>query len=154
MPQGTLAEKVRAGGAGIPAFYTPTGVGTVIELGGFPIKLGANGKDVVIGSEPKERKTFDGKDYILEKSITSDFALVKGWKADKKGNVMFRKTARNFNPDMATAGRKCIVEVEEIVEEGELEPDHIHLPAVYVDKIVKGEVYEKRIEFRTIQVPG
>ena len=108
----------------------------------------------MIGSDPKERKTFDGRDYILENSIVGDFALVKGWKADTKGNVMFRKTARNFNPDVATAGKKCIVEVEEIVAEGELDPDHIHLPAVYVDRIVKGEVYEKRIEFKTLHIPG
>jgi len=153
-PQGTLAEKLRAGGAGIPAFFTSTGVGTLIEEGGFPILLGKNGTDVIIGAEPRERRNYDGKDYILEKSITGDFSLVKAWKADTKGNVMFRKTARNFNPDVATAGRTCIVEVEEIVAEGELDPDHIHLPAVYVDRIVLGEKYEKRIEFKTMHVEG
>ena len=145
---------MRAGGAGIPAFFTSTAVGTVIEQGGFPIKLGANGKDVIIGSKPRERRTFGGRDFILEESITGDFSLVKGWKADTKGNVMFRKTARNFNPSVATAGRKCIVEVEEIVAEGELDPDHIHLPAVYVDRVVLGEKYEKRIEFKTLHVEG
>lgn len=147
VPQGTLAEKCRAGGAGIPAFFTSTGVGTLIEKGGFPILLSTDGKTTIIGSKPRERRTYNGKDYVLEESITGDYALVKAWKADTKGNVMFRKTARNFNPDVATAGRKCIVEVEEIVAEGELDPDHIHLPAVYVDSIVKGEKYEKRIEF-------
>ena len=145
---------MRAGGAGIPAFFTSTGVGTVIETGGFPIKLGSNGKDVIIGSLPKERRTYEGREYILESSILGDYALVKGWKADTKGNVIFRKTARNFNPEVATAGRKCIVEVEEIVPEGSLDPDNIHLPAVYVDRIVQGEKYEKRIEFKTMFVPG
>ena len=153
-PQGTLAEKLRAGGAGIPAFYTATAAGTVLEDGGFPIKLGPDGKEVVIASKPKERRTFGGRDYILEESITGDYSLVKAWKADTKGNVIFRKTARNFNPDVAVAGRHCIVEVEEIVEEGTFDPDQIHLPACYVNTIVKGEVYEKRIEFRTIHVEG
>ena len=139
VPQGTLCEKMRAGGAGIPAFFTSTGAGTLIQKGGFPIKLGSDGKEVIIGAEPKESRMFNGKEHILENSITGDYALVKGWKADTKGNVIFRKTARNYNPDCAVAGKKCIVEVEEIVEEGELDPDHIHLPAVYVDKIVKGE---------------
>lgn len=129
-------------------------MGTVLELGGFPIKLAPNGKDTLIGSKPRERRTFNGRDYILEDSVVGDYALVKGWKADTKGNVMFRKTARNFNPEMATAAKKCIVEVEEIVNEGELDPDSIHLPACYVDSIVKGEVYEKRIEFRTLHVEG
>ena len=116
--------------------------------------MAPNGKDTLIGSEPKERRTINGRDYILENSIVGDFALVKGWKADTKGNVMFRKTARNFNPDVATAGKKCIVEVEEIVAEGELDPDHIHLPAVYVDRVVLAEKLEKRIEFKTLHVPG
>lgn len=108
----------------------------------------------MIGAEPRERRNFNGRDFILEQSITGDVSIIKAWKADKKGNVMFRKTARNFNPDVATAGRTCIVEVEELVEEGELDPDHIHLPAVYVDKIVVGEKFEKRIEFKTMHVEG
>ena len=118
-----MAEKMRAGGAGIPGFYTATGYGTVIEEGGFPIKLGSDSKTVVIASEKKERKVFGDREYILEKSITGDFALIKGWKADEKGNVVFRKSARNFNPDVATAGKVCIVEVEEIVPSGTLDPD-------------------------------
>ena len=153
-PQGTLAEKCRAGGAGIPGFYTSTGVGTVIEAGGFPILLSSDGKSTIIGSEPREKKTFNGKDYILEPSLSGDFSLVKGQVADEAGNVIFNKTARNFNPDVATAGKTCIVEVEEIVKNGDLNPDHIHLPACYVNRIVKGSDYEKRIEFRMTHVEG
>jgi len=118
VPQGTLAEKCRAGGAGIPAFFTPTGVGTLVEEGGFPIKLASDGITAVVPSAPRERRTYNGKNYILEESITGDFALVKGWRADEFGNVQFRKAARNFNPPVATAGRICIVEVEEIVPAG------------------------------------
>ncbi len=129
VPQGTLAERVRAGGAGIPAFFTPTGVGTLV-------------------AEGKEVRSFDGREYVMERAIKGDFSLVKAWKADKLGNLVYRKTARNFNPMMATAGKVCIVEVEEIVEAGELDPDHIHTPAVYVDRIVLGK-FEKRIEQRT-----
>jgi len=154
VPQGTLAEKIRSGGSGIPAFYTPTGVGTVLEKGGFPIKLGTDGKSTVIGSEPREKKTFSGRDYIMEPTITGDFAFVKAWKADTNGNLVFRKTARNFNPDVATAGKICIAEVEEIVAEGELDPDHIHLPAVYVNRIVKAQTNEKRIEFKFLHQEG
>ena len=131
-PQGTLAERIRAGGAGIPGFYTATGVGTDIATG-------------------KETKEFDGKMYILERAITGDFALVKAWKADPSGNLVFRKTARNFNPLMATAGRVTIVEVEELVEMGELDPDSIHLPGVYVQHIVHSPSFEKRIERRTVR---
>ncbi len=127
VPQGTLAEKLRSGGAGIPAFYTPTGCGTIIEKGGFPIKIGPDGKSTVIGSEPRERRTFDGVDYILEKTIRADFSLVKGLVADENGNVMFNKAARNFNPDVAMSGKTCIVEVEKIVPVGTLDPDTIHL---------------------------
>jgi 3-oxoacid CoA-transferase subunit A len=130
VPQGTLAEKIRAGGAGIPAFYTPTGVGTLI-------------------AEGKEEKEFDGRKYILEPSLVSDFSIVKAWKADKAGNLVYRKTARNFNPIMATAGKITIAEVEEIVEVGELDPDHIHTPGIYVQRIFRGEKFEKRIERRT-----
>lgn len=129
-PQGTLAERIRAGGAGIPAFYTATGVGTPI----------AEGKPV---------KEFDGKEYIEERAIVGDYAFVKAWKADKLGNLVYRKTARNFNPIMATAGKITIAEVEEIVEVGELDPDEIHTPAVFVQHVVLGDNYEKKIEKRT-----
>lgn len=128
-PQGTLAERMRAGGAGIPGFYTKTGVGTVI----------AEGKDV---------KTFDGQDYILERGIVADLAIVKAWKADESGNLIFRKTARNFNPPAATCGKVCVVEVEEIVPLGSLDPDAIHLPGIYVHRLIQGQ-HEKRIEQRT-----
>lgn len=130
-PQGTLAEKVRAGGAGIPAFYTPTGVGTLVAKG-------------------KETKTFDGREYILERAIKGDFAFVKAWKADKMGNLVYRKTARNFNPMMATAGKITIAEVEEIVEPGELDPDQIHTPGIYVKRLLQAK-FEKRIEQRTVR---
>ncbi len=129
VPQGTLAERVRAGGAGIPAFFTPTGVGTLVAKG-------------------KEVRDFEGREYVLERAIRGDYALVKAWKADKLGNLVYRKTARNFNPIMATAGRICIAEVEEIVETGTLDPDQIHTPAVYVKRLVKS-TFEKRIEQRT-----
>lgn len=147
IPQGTLAEKLRAGGAGIPAFYTATGNGTMVEEGGFPIKIS---KDNQILSGKKEKREYDGREYILERAITGDFSIIKGWKADEKGNVVFRKAARNFNPDVATAGKICIVEVEEIVPAGSLDPDSIHLPDVYVKRIIKGPSFEKRIEFRTV----
>ena len=132
-PQGTLAEKMRAGGAGIPAFYTATGYGTPV----------GEGKDV---------KEFKGRNYILEESITGEFAIVKGWKADRYGNVMYRHTAQNFNPMAATAGKITVVEVEEIVEIGELEPSQIHTPGIYVDRLIQG-TFEKRIEQRTITQP-
>ena len=146
VPQGSLAEKLRCAGAGIPAFFTPTGSGTLVEEGGFPIKLGSDGKTVVIPSQKKESRVFNGRNYILENSINCDFALIKGWKGDTKGNIVFRKTARNFNADAATAGKICIAEVEQLVHEGDLDPDEIHLPSVYVHRIIKGENYEKRIE--------
>ncbi len=146
VPQGTLAEKLRSGGAGIPAFYTPTGYGTLVQEGGFPIKLSKDGKSTLISSEKREVREFNGRNYIMENSITGDFALIKGWKGDTKGNIVFRKTARNFNADAATAGKICIAEVEELVHEGELDPDEIHLPGVYVHRIIKGNNYEKRIE--------
>ena len=130
VPQGSLAEKIRAGGAGIPAFYTPTGVGTLI-------------------AEGKETKIFNGKEYLLEESLVADFSLIRAWKADKHGNLVFRKTARNFNPMMAAAGKITIAEVEEIVEVGELDPDEIHTPGIYVQGIIKGK-QEKRIEHLTI----
>ncbi|KJZ17318.1 MULTISPECIES: CoA transferase subunit A [Halomonas] len=129
-PQGTLAEKMRAGGAGIPAFYTATGYGTPI-------------------GEGKEVREFNGRHYILEEAIVGDFAIVKGWKADRYGNVVYRKTAQNFNPMVATAGKITVVEVEEIVEPGELDPAEIHTPGIYVDRLIQG-TFEKRIEKRTV----
>ncbi|OOS24611.1 CoA transferase subunit A [Moraxella pluranimalium] len=130
-PQGTLAEKLRAGGAGIPAFFTKTGVGTQV-------------------AEDKEVREFDGEAYVMERSLTADVALVKAYKADKAGNLVFRKTARNFNPDVATAGKITVVEVEELVETGEIDPDSVHLPGIYVHRIVVNNNPEKRIEQRTI----
>ncbi len=135
-PQGTLAERLRAGGAGIPGFYTATGgVGTPI-------------------AEGKEVKVFDGKEYILEEGIVAEFALVKAWKADKLGNLVYRKTSRNFNPLAAMSGKITIAEVEEIVEVGELDPDHIHTPGVFVQRVLVGENYEKRIERLTVKKGG
>lgn len=131
-PQGTLAERMRAGGAGIPGFYTKTGVGTQV-------------------AEGKEVKNFDGQDYILERGIFADLAIVKAWKADESGNLVFRKTARNFNLPAATCGKFCIVEVEEVVPVGELNPDSIHLPGVYVQRMIIGAPYDKKIEFRTVR---
>lgn len=130
-PQGTLAERLRAGGAGIPGFYTPTGVGTLI-------------------AEGKEIKKFDGREYVLERGITGDFALVKAWKADPFGNLIYRKTARNFNPMVATAGKITIAEVEELVGPGELDPDQIHTPGIYIQRIVVNKTPVKRIEQRTV----
>ena len=130
-PQGTLAERMRAGGAGIPGFYTKTGVGTVI-------------------AEGKEHKDFNGQTYILETGLFADLSIVKAWKADESGNAIFRKTARNFNPPVAMCGRICVMEVEEIVPTGTLDPDHIHLPGIYVNRIVQGQ-HEKRIEQRTVR---
>ena len=129
-PQGTLAERMRAGGAGIPGFYTKTGVGTLVAVG-------------------KEVINFDGQDYILERGIFADLALVKAWRADEAGNVVFRKTARNFNVPAAQCGKVCVVEVEEIVPTGSLDPDAIHLPGVYVQRLIVGAPYDKKIEFRT-----
>ena len=130
-PQGTLAERMRAGGAGIPGFYTKTGVGTQIADG-------------------KEHKDFDGETYILERGIFADLSIVKAWKADTTGNAIFRKTARNFNPPAAMCGKTCVMEVEEIVEPGELDPDQIHLPGIYVHRLIQGD-HEKRIEKRTVR---
>lgn len=131
-PQGTLAERMRAGGAGIPGFYTKTGVGTKV-------------------AEGKETKTFNGEEYILEEGIFADLAIVKAWKADETGNLMFRKTARNFNQPAATCGKICVAEVEEIVPAGALDPDCIHLPGVYVNRMILGAPYDKKIEFRTVR---
>lgn len=130
-PQGTLAERMRAGGCGIPGFYTKTGVGTVI-------------------AEGKEHKDFDGETYVLEKGIFADLSIVKAWKADTTGNAIFRKTARNFNPPAAMCGKVCVMEVEEIVEPGQLDPDMIHLPGIFVHRLIQGE-HEKRIEQKTVR---
>jgi 3-oxoacid CoA-transferase subunit A len=133
VPQGTLAERIRAGGAGIPAFFTPTGLGTPV-------------------AEGKEVREFEGKRYVMERWLRADFALVKAWKGDRAGNLIYRKTARNFNPMMATAAKVTIAEVEELVETGELDPDAIVTPGIYVQRIFEGHSYEKRIERRTVRV--
>jgi 3-oxoacid CoA-transferase subunit A len=132
VPQGTFSERMRAAGAGIPAFFTPTGVGTVV-------------------AEGKETREFEGRTYVLEPALKADFAFVKAWKGDKWGNLVYRKTARNFNPMMATAAKVTIAEVEHLVEPGELDPDMVHTPSVYVKRIFQGEVYEKKIERRTVR---
>lgn len=134
VPQGTLAERIRAGGAGIPAFYTPAGVGTLV-------------------AEGKESREFDGKAYLMEHWLRADFALIKAWKGDRMGNLVYRKTARNFNPMIATAARVTIAEIEELLEPGEIEPDQVMTPGIYVQRIVVGEKYEKRIERRTVLSP-
>ncbi len=149
VPQGTLAERIRAGGAGIPAFFTPTGAGTAVSDGGLPLKYGEGGK-VIKYSEKKEMRDFDGKPHVLEPAIKGDFAIVKAWKGDRFGNLVYRHTAMNFNPMMATAAKVTIAEVEEIVEVGSLDPNHIHTPGIYVAHVFKGESYEKRIERRTV----
>jgi len=131
-PQGTLAEKLRAGGAGIPAFFTKTGYGTIV-------------------AEGKETREFDGEMYVMERSLVPDVSLVKAWKADRAGNLVFRKTARNFNPNVATAGKVCIVEVEQLVEVGEIDPDQVHTPSIFVHRIVHNPTPEKRIEQRTVR---
>jgi 3-oxoacid CoA-transferase subunit A len=131
-PQGTLAERMRAGGAGIPGFYTRTGVGTQV-------------------AEGKEHKEFDGETYILERGIRADLSIIKGWKADEAGNLVFRKTARNFNQPAATSGKVCVAEVEEIVPVGSLDPDCVHVPSIYVKRMILGAPYEKKIEFRTVR---
>ena len=134
-PQGTLAERMRAGGAGIPGFYTKTGVGTLV-------------------AEGKEVKDFGGEEYILERGIFADLSIIKAWKADESGNLVFRKTARNFNLPAATCGKVCVVEVEEVVPVGSLDPDCIHLPGVYVQRMIIGAPYDKKIEFRTVRELG
>lgn len=152
-PQGTLAERLRAGGAGIPAFYTPTAYGTNIQEGGVPVKYNADGS-VAITSDAKEVREFNGRHYVMEEAITGDFSLVKAWKGDTHGNLVFRASSKNFNPDCAKAGKICIAEVEELVEPGELAPDEIHLPGIYVNRIVQGASYEKRIERLTLSKPS
>jgi 3-oxoacid CoA-transferase subunit A len=132
VPQGTFSERIRAGGAGIPAFFTPTGVGTIV-------------------AQNKETRDFDGRPYVMEHALKADFAFVKAWKGDKWGNLVYRKTARNFNPMMATAAKVTIAEVENLVEVGDLEPDLVHTPSIYVKRIFKGELFEKKIERRTVR---
>jgi 3-oxoacid CoA-transferase subunit A len=132
IPQGTFSERIRAGGAGIPAFYTPAGVGTIV-------------------AENKELREFDGRPYVMERWLKADFALVRAWKGDKWGNLIYRKTARNFNPMMATAARITIAEVEHLVDVGEIEPDAVHTPGIYVKRILQGESYERKIERRTLR---
>src|SRR5271163_3216559 len=131
VPQGTFSERIRAGGAGIPAFYTPTGVGTVVAAG-------------------KETREFDGRTYLMERGLKADFAFVKAWKGDRQGNLVYRKTARNFNPMMATAAKVTIAEVEHLVDVGEFDGDSVHTPSIYVQRIFQGELYERRIEKRTV----
>jgi 3-oxoacid CoA-transferase subunit A len=131
-PQGTLAERIRAGGAGIPAFYTRTGVGTLV-------------------AEGKEVREFDGDLFVMERGLFADLAIVKAWKADTEGNLVYRKTARNFNPPMATAAKVTVAEVEEMVEPGQIDPDHIHTPGIFVKRLIKGAAFEKRIEQRTVR---
>jgi len=135
VPQGTFSERIRAGGAGIPAFFTPTGVGTLV-------------------AEKKETREFDGRTYVMERALKADFAFIKAWKGDKWGNLVYRKTARNFNPMMATAAKVTIAEVEELVEVGDLGPDLIHTPSIYVQRIFQGEMYERRIERKTVRKPA
>jgi 3-oxoacid CoA-transferase subunit A len=132
VPQGTFSERIRAGGAGIPAFFTPTGVGTIV-------------------AEGKETRDFDGRTYVMERALRADFAFIKAWKGDRWGNLVYRKTARNFNPMMATAAKVTIVEVEHLVEVGELDPDKVHTPSVFVKRIFQGALYERRIERRTVR---
>lgn len=135
VPQGTFSERIRAGGAGIPAFFTPTGVGTLV-------------------AENKETREFDGRTYLMERALKADFAFIKAWKGDKWGNLVYRKTARNFNPMMATAAKVTIAEVENLVEVGELGPDLVHTPSIYVKRIFQGEMYERRIERKTVRKPA
>lgn len=152
-PQGTLAEKLRSGGAGIPAFYTPAGVGTFVETGELPTRFDDKG-NVLKYSTPRELREFDDKQYILERSITTDFALVRAYIADTQGNCVFRKTARNFNPNAAMAGRITVVEAEKIVPAGEIEPDQIHLPGIYVKRVLQltpEEAAEKGVEQYTVR---
>jgi 3-oxoacid CoA-transferase subunit A len=135
IPQGTFSERIRAGGAGIPAFFTPTGVGTIV-------------------AEGKETREFDGRTYLMERALKADFAFVKAWKGDRMGNLVYRKTARNFNPMMATAAKVTIAEVEQLVDVGELDGDQVHTPSVFVKRIFQGELYERRIERRTVRTAG
>ncbi|MFE1961889.1 CoA transferase subunit A [Streptomyces sp. NPDC059479] len=154
VPQGTLAERLRAGGCGIPAFYTPAGVGTQVADGGLPWRYARDGS-VAVRSPAKEVRVFDGREYVLEYGITTDFALVRAAKGDRHGNLVFNKAARNFNPLAAMAGRVTIAEVEELLEPGELDPDAVHLPGVFVQRVVPltpGQARAKRVEKRTVRL--
>ena len=150
VPQGTLAERLRAGGSGVPAFFTPAGVGTQVADGGLPMLYGPNGT-VRKASEKKETRSFDGRDYVLERAITGDFAVVKAWRGDRHGNLVFHASARNFNPLCAMAAKVTIAEVEELVEPGVLPPDGVHLAGIYVQRVFQGSAYQKRIERRTVR---
>jgi 3-oxoacid CoA-transferase subunit A len=150
VPQGTLAERLRAGGCGIPAFFTPAGGGTQIADGGLPWRYGPDG-GVAVASPPKETREFGGRDYVLEEAITTDFALVRAAKGDRHGNLVFDKSAMNFNPLCAMAGRVTVAEVEQLVEPGELDPEHVHLPGIFVQRVVLVTDNEKRIERRTVR---
>jgi len=153
VPQGTFAERIRAGGAGIPAYFTPTGAGTQVSEGGLP-QLYAPDGSVKKGSPRKETREFDGRPYVLETALKADFALVKAFQGDRLGNLVYRKTARNFNPMMATAAKVTIAEVEELLHPGMLDPDHVHTPCIFVDRVLVGTGYEKRIEQRTVRKRG
>ncbi|MFD7921013.1 CoA transferase subunit A [Streptomyces sp. NPDC059740] len=155
IPQGTLAERLRAGGCGIPAFYTPAGVGTLVAEGGMPWRHGPDGS-VLVASPPKEVREFDGGSYVLERGLTTDFALVRAARGDRHGNLVFNKSARNFNPLAAMAGRVTLAEVEELVEPGEIEPDQVHLPGVFVQRVVAltpEQAAHKPVERRTVSQP-
>jgi 3-oxoacid CoA-transferase subunit A len=155
-PQGTLAERLRAGGSGIAAFYTPAGVGTLVAEGGLPWRYDASG-NVVVSSPAKQRQVFRGREYVLEEALVADFSLVRAWRGDRHGNLVFKDAARNFNPLAAMAGHTCIAEVEELVEPGAIDPNHVHLPGVYVHRVVPltpSQVADKRIEKRTTLVGG
>jgi 3-oxoacid CoA-transferase subunit A len=150
-PQGTLAERLRAGGTGVPAFYTATGVGTQVADGGLPWQYDPDGS-VSVASPAKETRTFAGRDYVLEEALTTDFGLVHAWKGDRHGNLVFRESARNFNPLCAMAGRVTVAEVEHLVDLGEIKPEHVHTPGVFVQRVVEvGPESEKRIERRTVR---
>ncbi|HEY9477536.1 MAG TPA: CoA transferase subunit A, partial [Microbacteriaceae bacterium] len=152
-PQGTLAERMRAGGAGVPAFYTPAGVGTQVSEGGLPRRYAPDGS-IAVASDPKEVRDFDGEDYVLERAIVADYALVHAAKGDRYGNLVYHATAMNFNPLAAMSGRITIAEVEEIVEPGELDPAQIHTPGIFVQRVVLAANGEKRIEKRTLSMNG
>jgi 3-oxoacid CoA-transferase subunit A len=150
IPQGTLAERLRAGGCGIPAFYTPAGTGTLVEEGGLPWRYRADGS-VAVASPPREVREFHGRRYLLEESITTDFALVRATKGDRAGNLVFHAATRNFNPLCAMAGRITVAEVEQLVEPGELDTDHVHVPGIFVQRIVDVGLTDKRIERATVR---
>jgi len=149
-PQGTLAERLRAGGAGIPAFFTPAGVGTLVAEGGLPWRYHPDGS-VAVTSPAKEVREFDGVPYVLERALTPDFGLVHAWKGDRHGNLVYRRSARNFNPDAAAAGRITIAQVEHLAEPGEIDPDQIHTPGIHVHRVVHVPDVDKPVEFRTVR---